>query len=461
MASFLANNFFGIIIGLIVHPQTMLMGFLIGVGLTLLAILPSLLLSLRTTVREGMESSKISANYGSSITDKLLMRTGWLPRNTQMGLRNIARKKGRSASLMILVALSVGILLSVLAVSESMDTTVSGEYGNLTWDITISGQLEAGKPLTNDVELLLKDIEGVDSAEPYILTQFRLDDFDVPCYGQPYDTKAYDLDAIMHKGRWFNKLEQENSEKVVVVSRTLADKKDIKIGDNIELDTATGIYNFSVIGLHSSQMYNGMTVFTPVTTAQDILKWNNTVSGFAIMTTSGDHDLIDKTSTRIEDELMMNGYVVGTEIKYVLEEINRQFIRMMGNLFIAVGSLVTFITMIGLMSTLTMNIMDRTKEIGMMRCIGSRASHIRRIFAIEGMVLAIFGWVIGVPIGFFLGRYLTDMMYELVHVDLTFVFPTYIIYWTFLVMLGITLIVIQPSLWKATHLKPGDALRYE
>jgi putative ABC transport system permease protein len=461
MASFLASSFFGVVLGLMIHPQTMLFGFSVGVGLTLLATLPSLLLSLRTTVREGMENTKISSNYGSGITDKLLMRTSWLPRSTQMGLRNISRKKGRSASLITLVAIAVGILLAVLAIGASMDATVSGEFENFTWDIMISGQPESGKPLTDDVEYILEEIEGVKSAEPFVFTQARYNDFDVWCYGYRYDTKAYDLDAVMYKGRWFDLNEQVNGENVLVISKTLAKENDVDIGDTIKLDTATGKHNFTVVGVHSGQMFNGMTGFMPVTTSQEILRWNNTVSGFSIITNSDSHDLIDKTSTRIEDELMKNGYVVGTEIKYVMEEINRQFIRMVGNLFIAVGSLVIFITMIGLMSTLTMNIMDRTKEIGMMRCIGSRAGHIRWIFGTEGTVMALFGWLIGIPVGFALGQYLANMMYELIHIDLTYVFPMNLILWTFLVTLGITILVIQPSLWKATHLKPGDALRYE
>jgi len=246
-----------------------------------------------------------------------------------------------------------------------------------------------------------------------------------------------------------------------VISKTFADVQKIEIGDNIELNTATGRYNFTVIGQHSGQMFNGMTAFMPITTSQELLKWNQTVSGFAIKTTSGKHNNIDKTSTRIEDTLMKNGYVVRIEIKYVMEEVNRQFIRMVGSLFLAVGSLVTFITMLGLMSTLTMNITERTKEIGILRCIGSRGGHIRWIFGTEGLFITIFGSMIGIPIGYLLGQYLTNMMYELIYIDLIFAFPITLILISFLITLGMTMLVIQPSLWKATHLKPGDALRYE
>ena len=360
-----------------------------------------------------------------------------------------------------LVAISVGILLAVLAIGESMDATMSGEFENFKWDIMITGQREAGKTLNDDVEYILEDIEGVKYAEPFVSTQFKIGEFNTYCYGYRYDTKAYDVDALMYNGRWFSLEEQENSDQVLVISKTLANKNNIDVGDTIEVSSATGKHNFTVVGIHSGQMFNGMSAFLPLTTSQDLLKWNHTVSGFAIITTSDSHELIDETSTRIEDELMKNGYVVRTDIKYVMEEVNRQFIRMVGNLMVAVGSLVIFITMIGLMTTLTMNIMERTKEIGMMRCIGSRASHIRWIFGTEGIVMALFGWLIGIPIGFGLGSYLSNMMYEMVHVELTYVFPMSLILMTFLATLGITILVIQPSLWKATHLKPGDALRYE
>jgi putative ABC transport system permease protein len=311
------------------------------------------------------------------------------------------------------------------------------------------------------VEFFIADMEGVSEVDPFIITQVRFNENQIFSFGYNYNTIAYNINDTIYKGRWFDSKEQELNAKVVIVSKTLATDEDIILNDKIQLETATGPYEFEVIGLHSSQMNNGMAVFMPITTTSEILKWNDIVSGFSVKTDSSDHDVIDAVSTTIEDELLKNGYMVNIEVKYVMEEINKEFIGMVTNLLIAVGSLVVIITMIGLMSTITMNVLERTKEIGMMRCIGSISSHIRWVFGIEGLFIALIGWVIGVPLGYLLGNYLAGSLYDLIRIDLLFVFPINYIIITFLLTLGITILIIQPSLWRATHLKPGDALRYQ
>ena len=46
-----------------------------------------------------------------------------------------------------------------------------------------------------------------------------------------------------------------------------------------------------------------------------------------------------------------------------------------------------------------MNVLERTREIGVHRCIGARDRDLRRIFATEGLTLALRGWLLGIPIG--------------------------------------------------------------
>jgi ABC-type lipoprotein release transport system permease subunit len=127
----------------------------------------------------------------------------------------------------------------------------------------------------------------------------------------------------------------------------------------------------------------------------------------------------------------------------------------------AVGGLVVLITMVGLMSTLTTNVIERTKEVGMMRCLGSKSGHIRSVFAVEGLTLSLIGWVAGIPLGFAIGTYINYHIYNLMQLELTYLYPVSYILMSFLLMMGISMVIIQPPLWRATHLRPGDALRYE
>ena len=116
--------------------------------------------------------------------------------------------------------------------------------------------------------------------------------------------------------------------------------------------------------------------------------------------------------------------------------------------------------MAGLANALTMSVLERTREIGILRSIGARARDIRRIFATETLALALTGWLIAIPFGYLLDRFLVWLVKKVVNVDIPFAFPPWnlaiALAGTILLALLITLVPIR----RAVHYRPGDALRY-
>jgi putative ABC transport system permease protein len=461
MVSFLANNFFGVIPGFNVYLPVVIFSIAVGCGITMLATLPALIKVLRVTAKEGMENQGIATNYGTSKFDLALMKMNGLPRSAQMGLRNIARKKGRSVSTLLQITLAVGMFLAIISIGASIQAAVNQEFDNLTSEIISTGSTEGGRLLYEDLQYVLLDIDGVKTAEPIMATEVMLKDNTITVFGYTYNTVAYDFKRTLDKGRWYNQLDEQSNASVIVLSKTLADIHDIRVGDNVEVQMATGTFSFETIGLSSTLMNNGMACFIPLSTLQDKLMTGDVVTGFAIVTESSSHDLIDKVATEIEDTMLEKGFVVNNLILYVMKEQNHQANQQVMNLMMAVGGIIVLITMIGLASMLTMNVIERTKEIGMLRCLGSSSRSIRSVFGTEGLVITLFGWAAGVPVGFLVGLYLNQMIYEILHLEIAFIFPVEYVFVSLILTLVMTLMVIQPSLWRATHLKPGDALRYE
>ncbi len=457
----LANNFYGISLGFSIYLPTVLISILIGIGITIAATLPALYRGLRTTAREGMQDSGLTASYGNSKIDRALMKINFLPSSSQMGIRNITRKKGRSISTSLQVALAVGMFLAVVTFGHSISVMVEEEWDNLTFDILVAQSGEGGKYLTEDMRSVLEEIDGVSIAEPIVGTGIKLKENGLIVYGYQYNTVGFNIDGTVYKGRWYTKEEQQNNATVVVLSKTIAELENIDVGDTIDIAMATGLYQFKVIGLCKSQMNNGMSCYMPINTIQDKMLMGDKINGFVIKTTSRDHDDIDRVSTSIEDELLARGYVTECLIKYVAEEQNQQGNAQLIDLMIMVGALIILITMVGLMSTLTMNVVERTKEIGIMRCVGSSSRSVRAVFATEGLMLSLIGWGIGIPVGYAIARLLNYMVADLMHVQIVFLFPIQFVLVALVITMLITILIIQPPLFRATHLKPGDALRYE
>ena len=122
--------------------------------------------------------------------------------------------------------------------------------------------------------------------------------------------------------------------------------------------------------------------------------------------------------------------------------------------------LIVAISMVGLINAITMTVLERTREIGILRCVGGHARDVRRIFATEGLTVALTGWLIGVPLGLGLAHGIATLTENVINVRLLFAFPLLDIPIALIGTVILALLVMQIPLRRAVRFKPGDALRY-
>ena len=120
------------------------------------------------------------------------------------------------------------------------------------------------------------------------------------------------------------------------------------------------------------------------------------------------------------------------------------------------GLLIVAFSMVALVNAITMAVLERTREIGMLRSVGARSRDIRHIFATEGLVVAVTGWLVGVPLGYAIGW----AAGEAVGLNIAFVFPLLYAGLALVGTLALALAVMLAPLRRAVRFKPGEALRY-
>jgi len=125
------------------------------------------------------------------------------------------------------------------------------------------------------------------------------------------------------------------------------------------------------------------------------------------------------------------------------------------------GLLVVAIMLMGLVSALSMGVIERTREVGILRCVGARGRNVRRVFSVEAVVLAAVGWVLAVPLGWLMFQGLRALILHNADLSLPDEFPPVIPLATLAGVLVLTLIVIRGPLHRATRIQPGTALRYQ
>jgi len=184
------------------------------------------------------------------------------------------------------------------------------------------------------------------------------------------------------------------------------------------------------------------------------------VNEYWIQTTSADHHLIDVTNARLENAFAAHGLQIATQREYVGAANDRASYRGVTTAITVLGLLIVAISMVALINTLTMVVLERTREIGILRCIGAHARDVRRIFATEGMTVALAGWLIGIPLGLGLARAVVTLAEHVFNERVLFTFPALNIPIALVGTVVLALLVMLIPLRRAVAFKPGDALRY-
>jgi len=455
LTHYFGSTFFAVGVGFGIDWPIVLASALVGLLGPPLAALPAIRRAVRVPVRDALEGTG-SAVGGQDAGDRLLRRVRFLPRPAQIGLRNVGRRRRRSLSTSLVIALSVGTLLAVLGLVTAVANASRGSWGDHGEDVNIVPV--GGRSLDARAATMIRSTPGVAAVEPHFATDVKLAGKDARIWAvQQAPMFHYRLAA----GRWFTPVEEHGRAHVAVVERDIAQATRTQLGNSIIVQTESGPARFRVIGISTNQQENGTALFVPLTTMHAVLTGMPAdASDFWVQTTSHDHAFIDRTTTRIEDTLTAHGYDVNSEVVYVKLANEIASNRTSTTTLAVVGLLVVAISMAGLANALTMSVLERTREIGILRSIGARARDIRHIFAAETLTLAVAGWLIGVPLGYLLDLFLVWMVKTVLNLNLALAFPPWnlalILAGTILLALLITVVPIR----RATRLRPGAALRY-
>jgi putative ABC transport system permease protein len=447
------GNFLGISPGFEVSVPVLVGSIVVGLLAPPLAALPAIRRGSRIPVREGLE--EVPALQGSQAAlDRVLRRLSFLPRTAQIGVRSVTRRGRRSLTTVAQIALAVGTLLAVLALIDTVAKTTNDVWNQARWDVEVDTAV--GTQFDARAGGLIRATPGVAQAQPFLMNALKFKGKDGWVYAFPRQPM---FETPITEGRMFTPADSAARARVAVIAGNFARATGTHVGDRVTLQTAAGPASFRVIGKTSSQWYNGTGFFAPLQTVQHLLH-RDTVNGYLIRTTGRDHGAIDRTTTRLEDRLASAGYGVGTEVKYSQQQANVSQNKAISMAIGVLGLLIVAISMVGLVNAITMSVLERTREIGVLRCIGARAREIRRIFAAEGLAVSLAGWLLGIPVGYVLARMFSWLLLEVVGIDFGFTFPPLNLLIALVGTVVLALVIMRLPLRRAVRFKPGEAIRY-
>jgi lipoprotein-releasing system permease protein len=258
----------------------------------------------------------------------------------------------------------------------------------------------------------------------------------------------------------------------IIVGKELAARLGTFLGDTINVISPTGtpgplgiipkIRKFEVVGIFDSGMYeyDSTLAYISIGTAQDFFNLGDGVTGVEVKV--DDIFQADRISKVIEEELGFPYWA-------------RDWMKLNKNLFSALQleKMMMFIILIliilvasfNIVGTLTMIVVEKSREIAILKAMGAKRQEVMRIFMVDGLVIGGVGTAIGIPLGL-LVCYLLQSFYTLPS-DIYYIshLPVKI---QFMDVLTVSLSAVTISFiatlypsWQAARLNPSEALRYE
>jgi putative ABC transport system permease protein len=467
LAGYFAVKLIDVSFGFAIAVPVVVASLVLGPALAVAASLPALRRALRRPVAETLVGAGTSG-YGSGWLDRLVARSGLLagtrvPGSMRMGVRNALRQKRRSAATIAQVALAAGLAIAFLALGQSITAVISQTIGTLHFSIGVGMASTSGaRPFGAQALAIAAATPGVTDVEPVETSSVQYNGQTYVAWGLgAHPLYSYRLNA----GHWFTRADTAAGARTaippVVLGPALARTARAGVGQVLTLSVAAGPTRVRVIGIDTVPTNNSDTVYFPLPVLERLDGGPGTANSIWLTTGSTAHAAIDRATAAAANRLAAAGYPVSTTEIYVTQAQITAADTAILTIVDILGLVVVAIMLMGLVSALSMGVIERTREVGILRCLGARARHIRRVFSAEAVVLAAVGWAFGVLLGWLMYQGLLALFLHYVDVTLPEDFPPAIPLITLAGVVVLTLIVIRGPLRRATRIQPGTALRYQ
>ena len=407
-------------------------------------------------VREALAAEGLASGFGGGRLDRALLHSRVLPAPARVGVRNVARQKGRSATTIVQVALAVATTLGLISLAQAVSGITDQNWNVLAYDITLAAQ-PGGRGYDPATVNAVRGQPGVASVQAADMSQMTYHGQTLYAFGVPAPSHIYDP---LTAGRWLTAQDERTGARVIVVGEAAARLWHLHPASRVTLTTAGGPATYTVIGVAGSDADNGFNIYTTLPVLQAAAGQPGVANTLLIRAANRSHPAIDALAARLEDTLARAGYPSRSQLMYAGRANNKAQNQTMVVIVQGLGLLIVAISMLGLLNAITMDIIERTREIGVLRALGARASDLRRIFRTETVILAVIGFVLAIPLGWLLAHALRWLVLDLVNIRLPAPYSLLDLGLAFVGTLVLAVLVVTGPLRRATRLRRGDAIRY-
>jgi putative ABC transport system permease protein len=408
LSLFIANKMNFNLQGYRIVPLAYLLQIVVALLIPLVAGFIPVINGSRVKVQEAISGSGLSASKASyGWLERLGSRVKWLTRPMLISLRNTFRRKRRLLLTLLTLTIGGAIFIAVFNVQLSLEDFIKKTEKYFIADVT----LNFDRPYrVDEINNAVEDIPHVQHSEgwSFVSADIIRPDNSVADYltllAPPVDSKL--IDPIMLEGRWL----QQGDKKAITVSEAIwSDFPNLQAGDQLKLKINGQEDEWTVVGIFRFISRDQIIGYATYDYISELLNLPKQAFSYRIVTDEHTLEYQKQMSATIDKYLRDRGYHVSeTQAGLSTLETASESLAILINFLLIMALLTALVGSIGLTGTMGMNVMERTREIGVMRAIGATDGQLMRTVMVEGMIIGLISWFLGAlfsfPITFLLSR---------------------------------------------------------
>lgn len=477
LALFISSELNFNVLGYRIVPMALLIQVAVGLLVPLIAGLAPVIKGSRITVLRALSGDL--AGDENQASGRHQMRVSWFdwmlvrltrilasrgihfPRPFIISLRNTFRRRGRLILTLFTLTMGGAIFIAVFNVRATLHDYIGSIGKYFVADVS----LDFDQPYRlREVEQMVMQVDGVVGVEGWqFVSGELLDDGgdvleNINIFGPPADSVL--IEPLLVKGRW---IRVDDVRKLALSEAAYGYFPDIKPGDHVTLKIDGRNEVWEVVGIFKFVDREGVLAYAPYEYISQMNNLANRSYSFRLITESHERSYQNAKAEELDKFFRERGFKVRVaqagraSLDTAVESLDTLvvFLLIMAILTAVVGAM-------GLTGTMGMNVLERTREIGIMRAIGADDRAVMRTVISEGFVIGAISFVLAIilsiPFTYLLSTIVSLAVFE-TPVDVVFTFMGYAIWFGLVLALSVVASILPAR--NAARLTIREVLAYE